>query len=591
MALRQTRLYYNTGFNAGNTPGNISILNSANYIDLEAHWDYQDFFLQSIRLKATYDQVKNADYLKYGEAYYWVAGIQMLNTNTAQIFLQLDALASMGGAKTLTYTSGMLTRAHPLSDTVFSNLLPEPVGKQRPLDTNVKMLGSSSTDFSLIIMSTLGLYNSISVDTTTGQVSPIGDVNATSYKVLGVDAGEVIVPQSPRPATGTKVGTVYSPNDYYLVESADDMKKISYQIAYLRSLGLEQAVVGCYVIPKVYATKGTAIIMDSVGAGFGKIKEIKTGLLAPTANGQNWKKHNRRWNKTETINNIYVVQSLLTGDTKTFKASDICRNNELAPVFSIGYDSNVGGKPYCWPMYFEGNSMQSLFNANGVTGADWLTMPIVIGGASGSLWTKNDYVRNTAQIGTETVQMGYNAVKSVLSNIVPGSSINSQQVLEGIASGNASFAAQGVNINANPTGIIDTAANTAFNSAKLMYRAEKLDTDFTKATEFAVPAVQGGNIQGLQTSIANNFLCYHSMLNSADYDKIDTFFDKYGYAQDCAFDKAYLTDHWNLGYVYIQTSDIHIGRTGKANDVGIAVKNLAESQLDGGIRIWDRLPS
>ena len=591
MGTRQTRLYYNTGFNAGNTPGYTSILNNANYLDLEQHWDYQDFFLASMKLKATWDQVKNADYLKYGDAYYWITGCTMINNNLAELSLQLDALASMGGAKSLSYTSGIIKRAHPLSDGEFQNTLAEPIAPQRALKLQgTATVGPKSCDSNIFTLSTIAFAEGLQVNDKGNVIST--KATATEYKVLGEEAGSVIIPDSPQGASGCQVGGTYiSGINYYVSFDSSTGKKVGNQIAYLRSLGLEQAVIGNYAVPNFWSEgkwSGYASI-NSVPPRATRINSISSTQVSATP----YRPYSSRWKKSIEMNNSYTVMSRLTGETRTYKTQDIIGGGSR-PEFSMCADINIHGKPYIWPSYYRGANTSGYIGSNGVSGMQWLDIPVVATGASGSVWIGNNYVRNSAELARDTVELGYNSVKSVLGSVT-GSAGKTSWSKDTVNEYGIAIPQSGTSPSLGSTGmlggVIDATAGLAFGGSKLQYAADKLDTDFAQATQFVTPSVNGALADGLQTSIPNGFYIYHFMMDSRDVEKFDDFFTKYGYAQDCKFDKAYMTDHWGLGYVYLQTSDIHIARSGMAANVGVGVKNLAEEQLNGGIRIWDRLPS
>ena len=166
MALRTTRLYYDTGLGVGDVLYDNSILNSANYTDFESHWDFQELFLTSLKLKATWDQVANADYLRYGSAYYWITGISMINENNAELFLQLDPITTLHGMNNIHFIDGegIIKRAHPLADGDFDNLLPEPIGPQLPLNCETTEAGPSAAgDGWTILVSTLALNTPIKI--------------------------------------------------------------------------------------------------------------------------------------------------------------------------------------------------------------------------------------------------------------------------------------------------------------------------------------------------------------------------------------------------------------------------------------------
>lgn len=591
MGTRQTRLYYNTGFNAGNTPGYTSILNNANYLDLEQHWDYQDFFLASMKLKATWDQVKNADYLKYGDAYYWVTGCTMINNNLAELSLQLDALASMGGAKSLSYTSGILKRAHPLSDGEFQNTLAEPIAPQRALRLQgTANVGPQDCSCDVFTMSTLAFSDNITVDSN-GNVKPLHGT-ATEYKVAGEDAGSVIIPNSPKGASGCQVGGTYiSGINYYVSFSSSSGQKVANQIAYFRSLGLEQAIVGNYAVPDFWCDgkySGYAAT-NAIPARVTSFSKLQPTQVSATA----YRPYSSRWKKSIEMNNSYTVMSKLTGESKTYKTQDIVGGGSR-PLFSMCADINIHGKPYIWPSYYRGANTSGYIGSNGISGMQWLDIPVVATGASGSIWIGNNYARDSASLARDTVELGYNSVKNVIGNIA-GSASKTNWSKDVVNEYGIAIPQTGTTPSLGSVGmlggVIDTSANLAFSGSKLQYAADKLDTDFAQATQFVTPSVNGALADGLQTSIPNGFYIYHFMMDNRDVEKFDDFFTKYGYAQDCKFDKSYMSDHWGLGYVYIQTSDIHIARSGMAANVGVGVKNLAEEQLNGGIRIWDRLPS
>lgn len=585
MALRQTRLYYNTGFNVGNTPGNINILNSANYVDLEQHWDFQDYFLNSITLKATWDTVKNADYLKYGDGYYWITGIKMHNTNTAEMFLSLDALATLGGAETLSYTSGLIKRAHPLADEPFMNTLEEPVGLYREMRcTDNRTVGPGDLLGTQFFISTLSLDQEITVDKETGEVKPQHG-SAYSYNVVGEDAGSVIIPNSPKTDKGTTLGTVAVKGVSYYVNAKGD---IADQIAYLRTLGLENAVIGSYLVPNGYAN-GTYV--QSTTRNY--ISSLANKNFEPIS-AQNWNaSQGSTWSKTLTLYNSYILVSKITGEVKSYDAKSLCHSDSGyidAPQFLLYSDTKFKGKPYIYPRYFEGKDNTSAVGQNGISGAEWLEVPVVVGGASGSQWVKNDYVRNTADLAWKTVDYGAEQTMNLLDTLNPG-----HNTTEGNARVPASYGGDRYDTTGQgfgPSEFAHWTYDTLKGARTLNYTSNKLDQEFTQRMNFNVPKITGNNLVGLQTSIANNFIIYHFIPEGTDLQNLDRFFTKYGYAQNCAFRKEYLTtDIKNLGYNYIQTSDVHIGRTGRASQCGVAIKNLAEQQLNNGIRIWHKLPA
>lgn len=584
---RITRLYYNTGLRVGETLDYTSKLNNAPHLDLEQHWDYQDYFLTSLDIMATYEQVKNADILQYGQGYYYITGVSMINENNARLNLQLSGVLTMGGACAIEYDNGLLKRAHPIKDDDFSNLLPEPVSSQEPLKcVSKKRVGADSINGQQIFMSTLSLDQEIKVDEH-GNVEPLHGT-ATALPVVGDEFEDhIIIPNAPKTDPGTTINGMSQKGVSYYVQrkvKSDKSNDIGNQIAYLRSLGLENSVIGSYMVPMGYI-KGT------YPAGTKNYIPTLAKTVQQSYDGDAWKGgKNVRFKKTLTICNTYTLLSKLSGDIRTYKATDICKapNSVLsAPKFLLEADTNYKGKPYIWPKYFDGADNTTEINVNGITGMEWQDIPVVVGGVSGSLWMRNAYNQNVAQIGENTINMGYNSVSSVLSNITPAKSgkvvdvvdADLQTTFDGYQGGNA-----------NVGGIIDTAGRTILAGRQFNLSAAKIDTDYDKASTFATPNINGTPATGLQTCVANNFVLYHHMLSDNDIKRIDKFFTKYGYAQNCVFDKAFLNVDVD-GACYVQTSGIKIKRTGRAAEVGLAIKELTENELNGGLRVWHRLPN
>ena len=90
------RIFSNTGFNATNRPDKPSLLNSCSYTDLASMDILQDGELNSIRVNASYAQIKNADYAKVGDWYYAIIGRHMENPDTCTLALLPDYTLSAG---------------------------------------------------------------------------------------------------------------------------------------------------------------------------------------------------------------------------------------------------------------------------------------------------------------------------------------------------------------------------------------------------------------------------------------------------------------------------------------------------------------
>lgn len=111
------RLYKNSGFNAVNIPDSPALLEELNYIDVQPLDILQDEWLDSVQVRATYDQVKDVDYAKIGNWYYAVNGVSMTSIDVAILSLVTDFLNTVGGVDNLRFLDGVTSRCHVSDDT------------------------------------------------------------------------------------------------------------------------------------------------------------------------------------------------------------------------------------------------------------------------------------------------------------------------------------------------------------------------------------------------------------------------------------------------------------------------------------------
>lgn len=584
MAARTARLYYNTGFNPSNVPDSPSLLNSCLYTDLQQHWDYQDYFLGSIKIGASWDTVKNADYLKYGNGYYFVTGIEMINENNAKLYLQLDALTTMGGPLALQYEGGLIERAWiPNADFWENNHTPEGITPVSPIELeSLDIVGTDSTDSETIIISTLALNTPLNNDGT-----PV-NADASEYKVpiAGTTIGSVIVPNSPKGAPSTTIGNTDVGLGYYILNQ--DVKD---QIAYLRSLGLEQAIVGCYTVPTYYlaaSTPDSTGHISTISPKMGKAVDI-TGTHG---NYHTYPSGTTHLKKSYQMYTKYYAVSNITGEIKEYDPHDLVNSSGHVNIqFNWMCDGNIKSMPVLYPMYYRGtgNTISNGSLLDTLAGASWMELPITITGASGSLWTKNDYVRNQYAIGLDTVKFGADSIIDVVKNITPGGlgggyvqEYEGQPTYE-MPSNNT----YGQNIS---TGFLPSVGNFLVNSAKMVYRAEKIDTDFAKS-QIAAPTLSGSSAYGLQLTLNNNWTIYRSYMSNLDLTRFDKYFNSYGYTINEPLE-ANTDNIFNnrADQNYVKLTNVHI-KPSSASNYGIGIKQIAEKTLNDGVRIWHRLPS
>lgn len=573
MITAKPKIYVGTGLRVGNVPDDVSKLEQwASQVRVfDDHVGLQDFFLTSFRLKATWDEVKDADYMQYGAAYYWIIP-KMLNENCAEITCVRDDLTTMGGPSRLEYIGGYITRAHPLSANTFDNVLEEPVGPANVLvahNTKINFSSAASDDLSIVA-------STVKLDDPNIDLSPtlVRDALVFSSQVgTGTSSNDytIAVPKPPAASASTllrSMGKTISTVGFGLYDATNATVKKNLQ--YLRSIGLSDAILFSYRLPKGnisfnISTDGAITFIygggtDAFSGGNNVSVVFGTGSFVP------------KFKKTYLVNRSIVLRSRLSGDTKTFKPYEIMNNNNM--FFQLALDPNYQGTSYCAPQYYYGVEDDALKIANSVKGLVWAECPISIGGATGSRWSQNELAANlrSASIGGT---LGEGNLEG-LAGIGLGGILTSTMGLTSFLNQEASRALGG-NYKA-PANI------TPENYRALQARAK-----------FAQSQVQGPQLTsspafGLQNYISNEFDVLDIRPDDDDIRRIDKYFERYGYKQpNVVFSKAYLSSMPSFNY--IEGYDIHIAPTAATSGFGREIIEGAEAALCGGCTIWHVKPN
>lgn len=598
MALRQTRLYYKTGLTVGNVPESPALLETASHIDLNAHWDYQDYFLGKLDVEATYEQVKNADYLKYGNAYYFVVSIGMINENTARLTLQIDALTTLGGPLALNYEGGVVKQAHVQSskDSYFYNTIQPNIGLSQILVAKGKT-GNVKVGGKCIIASTL--------DLSVYPAKEMDDNNLKAYRfktdvgISGDPEAEVVIPEGLPIAKSTalKKGekSVMTTAGFGYYDASNAVVKKNLQFA--RDLGTEGCILYSYMVPGEILKNGLEI--DEHGY-------VKSMKLTNSFDGSSYMfdeiditedySKNYKNKKTYTTYSTYTLQSILSGDSHTYDPADIVSpfNNRKINFVKLA-DPQYGGRIYVYPQNYKGSSTD--YNIGmGVKGLPWKDYPIAFSSPSGSQFITNSYAQQKGDISRNKFSDVAGAEQSIMTNIMgigatlansnPSEIATVGQLMGGTLlnpTGASAFAFRqsaafldGPIIN-NPAGNLDTVS----------YKLAKARADYAEAQVIA-PDLTCSPCFGLQNIITSQFMVWHLYPSKTDLDRIDKYYTEYGYPMgNCVFDKSMLTGHANFNY--IEVSDITI-KSSSYNDAGIAILTQAENQMTG-VRIWHKLPT
>lgn len=571
MITAQPRLYYNTGLRVGQVIDDPSKMNSWNYQDFDVHVGLQDFFLTSFKLKAEWDDVKNADYMKYGNAYYWITPI-MINENCAEIFCQLDALTSIGGPLALQYISGTLTRAHPLVITDMSNTCEEPIAPSSVLKAIVHPITFTAGQDKVLTV----VASTVKLDDPNVSLSP--NVNRDALVFSGntglttSDEYVVAIPKAPAAAESTIIGAFgssYNSVGYGLYDASNTTVKRN--LEYIRSLGLSEAILFSYTIPRnsisiAESTDGHIISIYGTSGPWTPGTGVSVGLSVGT--------YIIKYYKTHLLNRTFTIRGRLSGDIKTFKAQEIVDPTTIRPSDLINFyyatDPQYQGTTYCAPATYYGVSDDLTRIAQAAKGLPWKDTPISIGAVgSREAWNQRALALSDYKGEIATAFGNANSTEALVSSL---SSIAGR----GIA-GNASAiikTARGSNI---PYVVGDdyekAKANMAYAQSKV--QAPELTTS---------PAF------GLQNYLDNTFDVIELRPCDNDVINADRYFARYGYAQpNIPFSKDYLNSRPDFNY--IEGHGIHIAPTAAVANYGKSIIEAAEAQLNGGCTIWHKQPT
>lgn len=585
-------LYYNTGFNQGNVPGDVGVLTSATQRTFDSVFLFQNRYRASIKIKAEVSDVQEADYCRLGTTvevtskptYYVITGYEMLSSHTARLDLLLDPLLTSGGLTNLSVIGGWVERAHvgKSGDTLFSNIISEPwQPSSRLVIRNRKLIHDDIPEASLHLVGTTTDLSS------TEWYAKTVISTAESAEQLG---GSVTFPALPSLSVG---GTIvqFQGNDYQLpgirLFNLDD-QDIRDAVSILRSIGVESAITTMYTIPATDVTTSTMTVGENQLPGYQRI----IGKTTTYSSGFNYLYGTVKNNKAVCLYNTYTVLSTSSANKAEFDAHELYSGGS-SPDFKVSVDPAPNGTCYCQPTYFEGASTQYLEHS--VAGMQWLNAGFVYEGSSGSAITianagrQNSIAnlqtnfantmldRQALSLYEENVADRFDALLNTIP-LIGGGSISDWSLLgpaAGYARANQAYERNLQNLD----------LQRQFNNTSL--QAQMGDRMFTAAREALVAAPEIAFPVNVNAScyFGNSFMIYQTTLSDNDLKRFDDFLTQYGYSMD---KKLEMSDLNNRTYFnYIKTSGAQL----KSSYAGQKVLDDLATMFNNGVRIWHVLPT
>lgn len=392
MANYDVRVWSNTGFNSVNIPDSPNLLNSLPSATYPALDLLQNRFLSSIRIRATFDQVKNADFCKVGDFYYFVDGVTMSSGDVAELGLIPDFITSAGGTGSLSILDGVTSRVHVTDDTYGKYTEPDPLTTPSEAlkvvvdDSSVMFAGTENqtvvdSALNLIRMGQMydednaiygdaqntGALVAMTNDEATSVTFPtvIQNASGTTYYINGgVGAGNTELPPE---KTASSVRT-------YDATNANVKKGI--QAA--RALGVEGAVSDMYNLPRALVTAGVNPATGATDGVAGNIVPKTTSIPFSYA----------------TVKNKRVMYGentpfgLLSGNgSKAEFNAERIYDGATHPTVLVVADPRMDGRPYFRFKTLDGvtasgSNLKDFFR-NCISGRDWYKTPVIYREKSG----------------------------------------------------------------------------------------------------------------------------------------------------------------------------------------------------------------
>ena len=591
MAQTSVRIYKNSGFNAVNIPDSPALLDSLqNFTDCYAIDINQERFLPQIRISAPggWAAVKDVDYVRVDNFYYFVDNIWMSSGDVAELTLTPDFITSAGGPAALTILDGVTDRVHVTDDSFGLYGADDPyTAPALDMDMLTYVKDYSNASCTTFVETTLNL-SEMGWKSDNDSVEALTAFDPT--ETPDPDTGElkqwVVFPVVDKLEAGTDYkasicGTtkdlvsVYGQGLYVLDNTAhgDQIKK---GIGLARSLGIEESISGQFSIPNIFFN---ATVPDQAGN-----RKFVTEITGQSHNdfavGVNFEYGIAVQNK-RVYYGSYSPYFLTagSGSTMSAKAEEIYTGSNAPQVYYCA-DPRRTGKPYFRFKKLNGidvNDNHFDFFRGCVPGKEWLSHPMVFNGKSGSILEQMNYKNSRALSELDYRQTHDNLVNTSYGNVFAGTVGAVAQTAQGnIGGGVSSYYNMLWNLSENKRG---------FDQYKEKFNAQKAieEQQLNISQNVFVPEVQFPIAPDLFAESTNNgWMVSRTVYKTADIRRIDKILTAYGYKY-CKVLEA--SDFNNRTYFNYVSGSITVGNLPRWWADGIA------AQIGTGVRVWHVKPS
>jgi len=583
--VRNVRLYQNTGFDIINAPAVPSLLDSFNYVDIPAINALQITRLSSVCIKATEEQVTNADYCRISDgthnAYYAVTDYHMEKPDTCTLSIVMDNMLTAGGITGANWDvlDGITERHHvaTANDTLFAYTEDDPyLVPSKPLGIHYEQAYEGKATNS---------NDSITIIEATTPLDKIGDTTITpeavAYTVTS-SGEECVVPKLPKLITHSKAAmydeilgsepvTTMNPGTGYFNALAQDIQE---GIARVRDLGIESgSIISQVIIPKEYIDSNKTNWHGTIPSEIDTITGKKSigHTLSANFNFSYGTAHNKR--VYAGICNKYGILAIGSGNSVEFNPEDIYGTGDSQPSIGVIVDPRPSGKPYFRYVKYKGST--SNFFLNCIAGLNWQNVPLVYTDKSGS---EIDTIRFNTEQSIKNQNMEVQIGQKAWDMANP---FNNKQgsIIKSLGNNVSEIFGAGVATVGGLTGAMDT-GQMAMGSELYDIGRKRQNAAAQELQEFNInqnivaPQLMFPRSEGLRDFLGNGCYAYRYYLEASDLVKFDKILTMYGYR----ITEPLTKDMFNVRskFNYIKAKGVSIGgslpkwlREGMAQELAI----------------------
>lgn len=622
-------LFYNTGFNAVNTPDSPETLNkefAAGAKEFPALDILQLMPLSSISVKITSEEdVIDADYLMLSgktegaiyekQAYYSIEGYTLTSPDVAVLSITLNPFLTLGGVAGIHFLDGITVRHHvPKAADVFGAYTEEDpyLIPSKPLEivNGGELYKASGTEYTFV-ESTIDLDRFSQESKATAYIATdedskcvVPDVPSISRTHVNATGAMVIMFKIPGQISDNNYYSTTVPGaGYYTTKSERVLKGLDKA----RALSVEGGILNQWTIDSTYLNMngcivgaGTQLADYAGGDTNGEIFQLYGGGPVGSVAAKVPFKYSNVHNERVLYGSLnkYVLISFASGNSGEFLPEDIKEEDLDAPVVLMNSDPRPDGKPYYRFREYKGN--RENFFLNCVPGLVWQTAPLVYSNKSGSELDAvryrtatsiaiDDTIVNQKRAIKDAVMSGANQIASGLGSAAGGLLFNSVSNIIGgaltAASGAANIAME-VGGNMANNAVLSNAANIRRQFENI--RNAELQ-EFAIQQKIVEPQIYFPRSNSIRDFVGNGVFIYRYRPSDTDVKKLDKILTMYGYRDTAPAEDSFLSNRAKFNYIQVSGASIN-AKGAETRPKPKWLKDACVAQFAAGVRVWHTKP-